>query len=92
MDLDELDKQITKMDRIQELRQIELNKLRAYYWVLNRFNIKADEIDKVHYSPGKDVSKVFMKNRKNDGDCHIVRGHVHNILKGLDTSYDEEKG
>ena len=93
MTLDELDKQITKMDRIQELRQIELNKLRAYYWVLETFKIKAEEIKSISYRPGQDKSFVEMKSDDKYSQEFIeCKGNLHNILMGLDTSYDKEKG
>ena len=87
MNLDELDEKICKMRAMNDRREIELNKLEAYYWLKTNFNIEAENIDKINYSIAKDVSKVFMKNRGNDENCHIVKGHVHNILMGLDTSY-----
>tara|TARA_R100000458_G_C8033888_1_gene88215 strand:+ start:46 stop:429 length:384 start_codon:yes stop_codon:yes gene_type:complete len=87
MDLKELDQEIVKLELKQEVGLIALNKLKAYYWLLKNYDIHAEKIQKVIHVPGQNKSRIYMKNRVNDDDHHVVPGDIHNALCGLDTTY-----
>ena len=89
MTLDELDQEIVKLERKIDLNKIALNKLRAYYWLLENYSIKAENIQKVLFKDRK--SKVYLKDRESDDDHHLIPGNVHDILCGLDTTYSLSK-
>ena len=88
--LDELDEKICKLRLLNEQREIELNKLEAYYWLKTNFNINAEDIKTIRYKEYENTSTIELKS-DSDKELEMVQihGHVHNILKGLDTSYKE---
>ena len=88
--LDELDAKICKLRLLNEPREIELNKLEAYYWLKTTFNINAEDIKTIRYKEYGNTSTIELKS-DSDKELEMVQihGHVHNILKGLDTSYKE---
>ena len=49
MNLDELDEKICRMRALNDRREIELNKLEAYYWLKTNFNIEAEKIKSISY-------------------------------------------
>ena len=88
MKLDELDEKICRMRAMNDRREIELNKLEAYYWLKTNFNIEAEKIKSIRYRKGQNKSFIEMKSDSEYKQEFIeIKGHVHNILMGLDTSY-----
>ena len=88
MNLDELDEKICKMRSVNDRREIELNKLEAYYWLKTNFNIEAEKIKSIRYRKGQNKSFIEMKtDSEYEQELIEIKGHVHNILMGLDTSY-----
>jgi len=90
INLDELDEKICKQRLLNEQREIELNKLEAYYWLKTTFNINAEDIKTIQYKEYGNTSTIEIKS-DSDKELEMVQihGHVHNILKGLDTSYKD---
>ena len=97
MNLDELDEKICRMRALNDRREIELNKLEAYYWLKTNFNIEAEKIKSIRYKEREnksfiemrsDVDKNYQQLKKEyEQELIEIKGHVHNILMGLDTSY-----
>ena len=88
MNLDQLDEKICRMRALNDRREIELNKLEAYYWLKTNFNIEAEKIKSIRYRKGQNKSFIEMKSDSEYKQEFIeIKGHVHNILMGLDTSY-----
>ena len=88
MNLDELDEKICRMRVLNDRREIELNKLEAYYWLKTNFNIEAEKIKSIRYKVAQNKSFIEMKSDSEYKQEFIeIKGHVHNILMGLDTSY-----
>ena len=91
MDFEKLNAELAKLDELERQRIIEMNKLKAYYWVLNNFKIRAENIDKITYRPGQDKSFIEMKSDDEYSQEFIeCQGNIHNILMGLDTSYEQQ--
>ena len=88
MNLDQLDEKICRMRVLNDRREIELNKLEAYYWLKTNFNIEAEKIKSIRYREGQNKSFIEMKSDSEyEQELIEIKGHVHNILMGLDTSY-----
>ena len=97
MNLDQLDEKICRMRAMNDRREIELNKLEAYYWLKTNFNIEAEKIKSIRYKEREnksfiemrsDVDKNYQQLKKEyEQELIEIKGHVHNILMGLDTSY-----
>ena len=88
MNLDQLDEKICRMRALNDRREIELNKLEAYYWLKTNFNIEAEKIKSIRYRKGQNKSFIEMKtDSEYEQEFIEIKGHVHNILMGLDTSY-----
>ena len=59
--LDELDEKICKLRLLNEQREIELNKLEAYYWLKTTFNINAEDIKTIRYKEYGNTSTIELK-------------------------------
>ena len=89
--LDKLDQKICEMRLENEKREIELNKLEAYYWLKTNFNLDAENIKNIRYRKGQNKSFIEMRNdNENEQEFIEIEGHVHEILMGLDTSYKKK--